>query len=359
MKIADALTRAVRRGAITQADLPYSDQASYRSSVHEMAPRPAGAEARRDAIQEKRFSLMAKRPEEVVPGAKGALVYTTDNTYPVLGGPATVPGKTPQVLVRPADFKATGVSMGPTERASVLAHELGEVAETSRGMQGKSITPHASHMGLEPLLREDMELVGHPTASRNNQRLRMGAEASEGDVLVAKAKRQAGFLPDQPIQPGTRRAAAVQRIADKQLAKQKPRPQDFVDGASYGAPVSFLPTHVNKELVSTARLGPATQQHLAKKGIHPSGEFFEHLNEQVQRTRGALSPGSKMTGPLVSGAATVAEAAAPAAVHEAVSVRPSARHMAPYLLGGAAAVGLAGGALGYYHHKKKQEAQRA
>ena len=230
-KVADALTRAVREGRLSKKDLPWDtgfledllgdEKRKYREGVHAPAVRTPAELERRRAIQDKRFNVFARKPEMLSPDAAGTKVHTS-----TFGSMASVPGMGPrtnmsggkvhigmspldEALVAP--MTGTHGPMNKTLRTSVLAHEIGEAAEMNRAARGGSITPHATHLGLEPIIREGVELTGDHEAVAGMRKLRLG---HSDDKRVQDALRSVGHHPDVPIQPGTRRAKALQRVTD-------------------------------------------------------------------------------------------------------------------------------------------------
>lgn len=95
-------------------------------------------------------------------------------------------------------------SEGTTSRA-ILMHEVGEAREFQRG----KLIPHASHAGMEPILQENLHTVGDPDAQRTFGHLRRDGG---DDGFIQKKLRQVGHLPDSPVQPGTRRAKALDKV---------------------------------------------------------------------------------------------------------------------------------------------------
>lgn len=99
-----------------------------------------------------------------------------------------------------------------TLNRAVLEHELGEASEFRRAAEDKSVTPVASHMGIQPMLRENIALKGDPAATAAMARLRT---LDPGDIAVQKAIRQAGGTPDRPLALGGKQEEAVRRIVSR------------------------------------------------------------------------------------------------------------------------------------------------
>ena len=99
----------------------------------------------------------------------------------------------------------------PTLSHMVAQHEFGE-ARTLRGAPGTRRLPHASHMGVEPILRENLALMGDPAAQKVVSVVR---EAQPDDSEVAKMYKQVGGTPDAPIPLNSRKARALEKLLDK------------------------------------------------------------------------------------------------------------------------------------------------
>lgn len=91
-------------------------------------------------------------------------------------------------------------------------HEIGEGAEFARGV----FRPNASHLGVEPILRENIAIKGDPEAVRAMSNLR---SVHPDDRLVQKAIRQVGGTPDAPLALGGRQQRAVERIVDRNASQ--------------------------------------------------------------------------------------------------------------------------------------------
>jgi hypothetical protein len=85
-----------------------------------------------------------------------------------------------------------------------LRHELAE----ARLLQGKTITPFATHAGISPILEENMAVRNDPEAQRV---LGLARRRHPDDVLAARLIRQGGGLPGQPLPLGGRAEAAMTR----------------------------------------------------------------------------------------------------------------------------------------------------
>lgn len=99
--------------------------------------------------------------------------------------------------------------MDATLNLATLQHEFGE-AEALR----KPVTsPHASHAGIEPLLRERMAVRQDPEAFHVLTQMRRQNKAlgvPDDDLVFDRLYKQMGGTGASPIQPGTRRARALE-----------------------------------------------------------------------------------------------------------------------------------------------------
>jgi len=89
-----------------------------------------------------------------------------------------------------------------TLNTGVLAHEKAERA----GMRLKTQYPHATHVGVGPILEEDQVLRGDFEA----RQARRGTRMDPDNALVAKLKKQIGFHPDWPLPIGGRHQRALE-----------------------------------------------------------------------------------------------------------------------------------------------------
>lgn len=162
-----------RRGNI-QAVVPTDSAAYVRESVHE-ATTPA--------------QRVPRRPP-VTPASKSG----------------TKPTKRP-AIVSTANTRSTPLNApeDPTLMHAFTQHEIGE-ARTLKKAPGTRYAPHASHIGVEPILRENLALVGDPAAQQLSSSLR---RLHPDDAYVQRLVRQVGGTPDSPIPLEGRRANAL------------------------------------------------------------------------------------------------------------------------------------------------------
>lgn len=100
--------------------------------------------------------------------------------------------------------------MDATLNLSALQHELGEV----EAMTSRHSYPHASHAGIEPTLRELMAVRADPEAYGVTDavtHMYAGTGVPDDDILFAKLHKQVGGTGNAPVQPGTRRARALEK----------------------------------------------------------------------------------------------------------------------------------------------------
>lgn len=101
----------------------------------------------------------------------------------------------------------TGVDSTLTH--AVFQHELGEGAEMYRMGRGQPVYPHASHLGVEPILRENLTSMGDPEAVQTFRQLR---QMHPDDAQVQRLLRGVGHTPDHPVPIGGRQQRAVERV---------------------------------------------------------------------------------------------------------------------------------------------------
>jgi hypothetical protein len=133
---------------------------------------------------------------------------------------------------------------------AVLQHELGEASEFGKD----KIRPFASHLGPEPILRENLAMKGDPEAMKEMAKLR---QLHPDDALMQKAIRQAGGTPDAPLALGGRQHKAVERILDRSASKLDPATRGRALQMSVGTskPLGYAPDNVNqavKKMLPTA-----------------------------------------------------------------------------------------------------------
>jgi hypothetical protein len=180
--------------------------------------------------------LTSQRHPQAVVAAQGGKAYapkTTGRFLRTYGENGPVSGTVRALAYgRSGDerFLAKRKGVDATLDHAGLQHELGEVhemndakrkvpvqgadgkpARDARGMvqleEKRVVHPHASHLGVSPILREDMAVMHDPEARDLMDKVR---QRHPDDAHVAKLKRQMGYHPNSPIQPGTRAARALE-----------------------------------------------------------------------------------------------------------------------------------------------------
>lgn len=162
----------------------------------------AATELRRDG------TLQVTVPEK---GMASVLLGSMQRTEPV----ARRLGESPaEAYVRSAQErhgKQIGV-IDPTATYATLQHELGEAAEGGRA----KVTPFASHLGVEPILREQLATQGDAVASKLFHKVR---QQDPADAHVQKLIRQVGGTPGAPVPlDGKQHRALVRLMSDPKVA---------------------------------------------------------------------------------------------------------------------------------------------
>jgi hypothetical protein len=129
-----------------------------------------------------------------------------------------------------------------TLNRAILQHEIGEAAELGR----KVVAPHASHLGVEPIVREQLHAMGDPAAVRVMGKART---LNPDDAFVQKAIRQVGGTPDAPIPLGGKQHRALDRILSRSGEKLSPAArQRSLQFALSGKDISHMPAHIKEDL---------------------------------------------------------------------------------------------------------------
>ena len=143
---------------------------------------------------------------------------------------------------------------------AVLQHELGEASEMAKS----TVRPFASHLGPEPILRENIGVLGDPEAQAAMGRLR---QVHPDDALVQRMVRRAGGTPNAPIPLGGAQHRAVDRMLDRSASllspetRQKAMTQELGQQLGHratGSGTGFVPKHVGyipKDLAQ--KIGPS------------------------------------------------------------------------------------------------------
>lgn len=153
------------------------------------------------------------------------------------------------------------IPLDDTLNHAVLQHELGEAAEAKK----KTIRPFASHLGPEPILRENLAMRNDPEAISAMKKLR-GMHGD--DELIQKAIRQAGGTPNSPLPLGGRQHRAVERMIDRDV-----RQLDLVTRLNAlkhdkdFAPVGYVPDKARKSFASIAQKANELGESAAVGGV--------------------------------------------------------------------------------------------
>lgn len=139
--------------------------------------------------------------------------------------------------------------MDATLNRGVLQHELGEAAELGK----KTIAPFASHLGPEPILREQLHVMGDPEAIGVMAKAR---RMNPDDHMVQKMVRQVGGTPDSPIPVGGRQHRALDRLLAGSGTKLSPaaRMKSLQLGTALpGKEISHMPASARSEVLNQIR----------------------------------------------------------------------------------------------------------
>lgn len=131
----------------------------------------------------------------------------------------------------------------PTLRKAILQHEFGEANATNKD----TVRPFASHVGAEPILRENMAIAGDPDAVAAVQRARA---INPEDAMMQKLIRRAGGTPDAPLPLGGRHERAIARMQDRAgaaLLTQKGREYSLATALA-GWKVPYVPNNVAESM---------------------------------------------------------------------------------------------------------------
>jgi len=98
-------------------------------------------------------------------------------------------------------------------RQAVVQHEGGEAAEMARAAPPGAKRGHASHLGVKPILQENIALSNAPEEAVDVfRRLRQG---NPDDAMTAKLIRRAGGTPNAPLPVDGRAQRALEGMYDK------------------------------------------------------------------------------------------------------------------------------------------------
>jgi hypothetical protein len=101
----------------------------------------------------------------------------------------------------------------PHIHQATVQHELGEAAEVVLGEQTGRNRSHASHIGISPILRENLAMTHAPQGAQDlQQKLR---QSNPDDKLVASLVRRAGGTPNAPLPLDSKGSRAVDLMYDR------------------------------------------------------------------------------------------------------------------------------------------------
>ncbi len=125
---------------------------------------------------------------------------------------------------------------------AIAQHEIGEAAEVGRAFTPTGVRPYASHLGVEPVLREQLALRGDPDAVRDMNKART---LHPDDKRMQGYIRQVGGTADAPLPLGGRQQRAVERLLERNAGKidaqTKAKALQLKD---MGAHVPYIPGNV-------------------------------------------------------------------------------------------------------------------
>lgn len=259
------------------------------SAPSEVAPE---ALARRRALNQKLYEARFAHPD--VPGVKmqktlapglgaGMLldsVYAPDTSARFVRtldrpfGVSRALGSTLHPAI-PEHLLTGAVAEDPTLNRAILEHELGEASTMNRAVARKGMAaPFASHLGSEPIIRENLALAGDPEALATMAKLR---QRHPDDAYVQKLVRQAGGTPDAPIPLHGKQHRAIEAALAKhpeQLTKQT-RSKAVNLSALGQLPVSYVPEAVSEEM---RRIPPKVEGFMRSPSLRSGLDFVRSLN---------------------------------------------------------------------------------
>lgn len=125
---------------------------------------------------------------------------------------------------------------------AIAQHEIGEAAELSRAFTPAGLRPYASHLGVEPVLREQQALRGDPDAVRDMNRAR---SIHPDDKRMQGYIRQAGGTADAPLPLGGRQQRAVERMLDRNSSQISAHAKaKALKAKDMGVHVPYVPSNI-------------------------------------------------------------------------------------------------------------------
>lgn len=276
VKIADALMRAVQRGAVSpsiqnaariKAQFPSTARMTPSTVQRTLAgmqqPATQQQDARLHALREnlRQSQNTASGPMEEIQ-RRGMAPRMRELTGPTLtakykrlpmattGGAAYLPDTgspvlrvTPEIERRLAYHAESGkptstlqrriqnqqvtehgtIGVNPRLPAHVhrpaLEHEVGERWHAIQALKGKPLTPYSGHYGPEATVRELGAAATSPRSWHTSVTDRTSPEAALSDQQFMKYYTQVGGTRGAPVAPDSRQSRAIQRLFDKEFAR--------------------------------------------------------------------------------------------------------------------------------------------
>lgn len=167
-----------------------------------------------------------------------------------------------------------------TLNRAIFQHELGEAAEMRRPV----VAPHASHLGVEPIVREQLAVAGDPEAVQALSQMR---QMHPDDRFVQKAVRSVGGTPDSPISLGGKQHRALDRVLARSGEELSPLARGrSLAVAAGGKTVSHMPAGVRdfaKNIPNVAQQisGEATLLGKARAALPYLSRVRQYVNRGV------------------------------------------------------------------------------
>lgn len=267
--------RAISEGLIRRGDvvpgvpelpgvLGMASRKKTRDALAAPAEIPSSSVDFRRQLNQKKYEQQLSHAGDLVPGATGHMDMAPNGMLagmapnPMGGMSVHVPPESGALMRQAAEgnnLRLGGASLaskagrndvarqllGPaapvdaTLNHMVGQHELGEASEL-----GKGVARHnASHLGAEPILREQIAAHGDPEAMRIMARAR---QQHPDDAMVQGFIRRVGGTPDAPIPVGGRQHRAVERMIDQNVGHiSTEAKQRAMMGRDFGLKTPYIP----------------------------------------------------------------------------------------------------------------------
>jgi len=176
-------------------------------------------------------------------------------------------------------FLPKAVPSDKTTGRAILGHELAERQEMARsGTHGVHL--HASHMGVRPILEENMHARGDPGSVKALQAVRRG---HPDDALVARLSKQIGHHPDAPLPIGGKH----ERALEKRLAASSGQLHGGTKLKTIQGALNTATQHAKH--VAAQGGSPEEIQQAARHGIGLFKTIPKHMQDEVANFHGTLS----------------------------------------------------------------------